>query len=152
MVSLTRPHLIFDPIRKIWVKATPEENIRQAWIHKIVHQLGFPEELIGVEVSLTALPHIVQGAPERRADLICFGKQIHSEYALYPLLLIECKQELRAADFDQLLGYNHFVKAFFVALVSAEKAIFSSRDDTAHFLAFIPSYHQLLEGIRHAPR
>lgn len=59
--------------------------------------------------------------PDRRIDIVCFAKNIHKDYQLYPLLLIECKQDgkLKGA-LDQILGYNHYVGACFIAVATSE--------------------------------
>jgi hypothetical protein len=141
---------VFDEIRGLWVKATPEEIIRQNWIKKLIHQLGFPKELIGVEVNLQELRYLDIKAPMRRADLICFGKEIHPAYPLYPLLLIEVKdKEISSKALEQLLGYNHFVKAFFVALVNKNGVFFGFYEREGYrFTSFMPSYEELLEALK----
>ena len=113
MVSSNR---MYDEFRKTWVAATPEEKVRQRLLQKMVGELQYPKELLVVEKELGQLPHLIaeQKLPDRRADILCFAKNIHLHYALYPLLLIECKEgkiDIRAID--QVVGYNHFVKAFF---------------------------------------
>src|SRR5690242_1968972 len=109
--------LVFDEIRSLWVKATPEELVRQRWIRRMVDELGFPKELIVVEKGIQELPHLAfRKAPERRLDILCYGK---GEDSLFPLLLIECKEgKLSESAINQVLGYNHFVEAPFVAVVS----------------------------------
>ena len=85
---MTAEDKLFDPIRKIFVPALPEEKIRQDLINKMIHKLGFPPSLIAVEKDLKHLPHIKDksfSANKRRADIICFGKNIHPKYELYPL-------------------------------------------------------------------
>ena len=47
--------LIYDEIRRAWVKATPEELVRQQWIHRMIHDLGYPKEWIVVEKAIGEL-------------------------------------------------------------------------------------------------
>src|SRR5690242_14822270 len=90
--GLSKQH--FDEVRRAWVAATPEEGVRQRVLKKMIHALGFPKELIAVEKELKELPHLAgRSVPERRIDVLCYGKEIHPEHSLYPLLLIECKRE-----------------------------------------------------------
>ena len=143
---------IYDPIRKIWVLADPEEIVRQTLIQKMIHCLGFPAELLAVEVDLNSLSHITTKAPDRRADLICFAKGIHPSYPLYPLLLIECKRgKASKKALDQLIGYNYFVKAPFIAVADSEEIITKSctRQDSPD-RRFIPMYQDLLLEAMHS--
>jgi hypothetical protein len=41
---------IFDPIRKKYVKLTPEEWVRQNFIQYLVHNGNYPAGLLGIEV------------------------------------------------------------------------------------------------------
>ena len=46
---------LYDPIREMWVAATPEEEVRQRLIALMIHSLGFPRGLLAVERSLDHL-------------------------------------------------------------------------------------------------
>ena len=140
---------IYDGVRKQWVSATPEEIVRQTWIQKMVGALGYPQELFTVEKELKLLPHL-QGSsdriPDRRADIIFFAPDVHPEYSLFPLLMIECKAaQLSGKALEQVLGYNTFVKALYVAVVSQDEVLFRYGEKD---LDFMPSYHQIREGLK----
>ena len=133
----------YDSLRRQTVAATPEEMVRQRLIQAMIEQLGYPRELLVVEKALSQLPHLSQqkGLPRRRADLLCFGRNIHPEHSLFPLLLIECKEGLLNSDAEQqVLGYNHFVQAPYVALANERgpELIFPKRLD------YLPSFSQLI--------
>jgi hypothetical protein len=135
---------VVDRLRGKEVAATPEELVRQRLLAVMIHQLGFPKELIAIEKQLSELPHLqrVASLPDRRADIICFAKNIHSGYPLYPLLLIECKEgEAGGEAIAQAMGYNHFVQAPYVAVAGrgGTQLVHPQR------LPFLPSYAQLLE-------
>ncbi len=88
--------------------ATPEEQVRQGLIRHLIDDLGFPPELLAVECGLN----------ERRTDLVAYERRAED---LAPLLLIECKAvALNDAAMHQVLGYNHHLKAKFVALVNQD--------------------------------
>ena len=150
MESSRQNNLLYDEIRKIWVAASPEEIVRQTLIQRMTQSLGFPRELIAVEKALSELPHLSKDVPDRRADIIVFAKEIHPQYSLFPLLLIECKQEKeKKGALDQLMGYNHFVKAAFIAVASAEEILFGySEKDSYRFISFIPAYSELVKAIK----
>lgn len=113
---------LFCPIRRLQVADLPEERIRQALIQEMIDHLGYPLGHLALETSLSRLPHLSSFSrlPKRRADLIVFGKDIHPQEPLYPLLLVECKAvPLTKKTLQQLNSYNQFVKAYFIAAVNA---------------------------------
>ena len=135
---------VFDPLRMNWVRATPEEVVRQTWIQRMIKELHYPRELLAVEKELNALPHLAHEAslPLRRIDLLSFMK---SADGIKPLLLIECKEsELTQEAMDQVISYNHYVKAPFVAIVNPTQIRF--RSNTTE-MCRLPSYHELLEAL-----
>lgn len=137
---------LFDPYRQCYVAATPEEVIRQKLLLLMTSQLGFPKQLISVEKRLTELPHLKgsTGLPNRRADILCFANNIHPEFSLYPLLLIECKEgKVGDEATSQVLGYNHYVQALYVA-IAGENGVFLIHPQK---VSFLPSYNELLEKV-----
>ena len=140
---------VYDNIRQQWVAATPEEIVRQRWIQKMVRELGFPKELLVIERELKMLPHLKEHPhplPNRRVDLLSFGK---GDAAIFPLLLIECKDELLSQQaLDQALAYNTFVQAYYVAIVNQDQIrlkynLTCSRCEIGH----LPSFKELMEAI-----
>ncbi len=121
------PNLLFDPIRKTYVLPLPEEIVRQQLINKMINQLKFPVSLLAIEKDLCNLPHLVNKefpSQKRRADIICFAKNINPDFSIYPLLIIECKAcKLTKKTVDQVLGYNHFVKSYFVSIANEHEII-----------------------------
>ena len=145
------PETLFCPIRKVWVSSLPEERVRQALIQEMTLRLGYPLENFVLEKSLNQLPHLKGKAhlPKRRIDLIVFGKNLHSQYPLYPLLLVECKSiPLTSKTLRQIVGYNQFAGAYFIAAVNQNSAYFgwynSSRQDYC-FQEGLLSYEHLLK-------
>lgn len=143
--------LLYDGIRKVWVKATPEEQIRQQWLARMVRQLGFPSELIVVEKEIKELHGArSRGVPGRRVDIVCYGK---ASAALFPLLLIECKAEpLGKEAVDQVIGYNDHVGACFIAALNLQEVrlgVFDAVKNQYQFFSFLPSYRELMQWTRH---
>ncbi len=144
--------LIFDEIRQDWVRATPEEIVRQQWLKRLTHQLGFPRELIAVEKKLKELPHLnCSEVPDRRLDILSYGKEAAPSCSLFPLLLIECKDETLSEDaVNQVIGYNHHVKAPFIAAVNLEEVHFGTFDRSENkyiFRSFLPSFKELMQWV-----
>lgn len=143
MASLNQNNRLYDPIRKKWVETTPEELIRQELITNLVGHLGYPSSLLSIEKELHKLPHLTLTArrevPKRRADLIAFGQDIHPHHALFPLLLVECKAvDLTPAFASQVISYNAFVQAPFVALANGRQVLTGFFDEEAGHFRFEP--------------
>lgn len=152
MESSKRKNEIYDSVRKKWVEKTPEEFIRQKILVKMVKEMGYPSSHLAVEIELSHFPHLIESnlsLPRRRIDIAVFAKDLHPDFSLYPLLLIECKAETLQKKFArQLLGYNYFVKAPFVALANSEEILTGYFDENTKDYQFkngLPSYPLLIE-------
>lgn len=124
---------LFDPIRKKWVEATPEEKIRQHLIRYMIDTLGYPPLWMAVEKELSQLPHLqltpTMEIAKRRADILVFAP-----HTLSPLLLIECKAVPLTEAIEQVVGYNALVQAPFVALANGKEVM------TGHYNAELGRY------------
>lgn len=145
---------VFCRIRKECVTANPEELVRQKLLDLMIGDLGFPEGLIVLEKALQQMPHLSlkeQKVPDRRADIICYGKGIHHHYGLYPLLLVECKAvKLNSKVITQVSGYNHFLKAYFICVANQHEmrtGWYDLNQKQYIFVNYLPKYQQLLESI-----
>jgi hypothetical protein len=98
----------------------PEEVVRQALLVKLEKEYGFPSSCLVVEKKLSLFPHIKkEKVPDRRCDIVAFANDIHEEHAVYPLLLIECKHTHLTQDVvEQVVGYNYYMGAYFIALAN----------------------------------
>lgn len=97
--------LIFDAVRKKYVKLTPEEWVRQHAIKFLVEEKQISLSLMEVEKLLKI------NNTNKRFDLVC--KNNNGEV----LLLLECKApnvKLSQATFDQILRYNNELKAQYI--------------------------------------
>ena len=71
---------IWDVIRKKYIVLTPEEWVRQHWIHLLHNTYGFPLGLISIEKNVSK-----QNPKDLRFDIVCYnnkGQQV---------VLVECK-------------------------------------------------------------
>jgi hypothetical protein len=149
-LSSQKNNVLFDPVRKKWVDSTPEEIIRQRLIRQMIDQLGYPMLLMAVEKELAQLPHLKLTPPHeiarRRADIVVFAKG-----SFLPLLMIECKATLLTPAFaQQVIGYNTFVKAPFIALANDEQVLTGSYDPEAGMYRFqecLPTFADLMNRI-----
>lgn len=145
---------IYCLVRKIWVAASPEEIIRQQLVSHMIHHLGYPVSYLALEKELRRVPHLElsdKSIPDRRADLICFGKNIHPIHPLYPLLLVECKAvKITSRTLNQVAGYNHHLGAYFIAVVNGQEVRTGWLDAASkeyRFVNNLPTYTQLLQSI-----
>lgn len=130
-----------------------EEAVRQGWLHKMVEDLGYPKNLIAIEKQLGTLPHLklTPKLPKRRIDLLVFAHNIHPSYPLFPLLMIEFKLaslELKFAE--QVLGYNTYVQAPYVAIANANEFLvgfFDKELGLTQFKPGLPNYSSLLDQL-----
>lgn len=144
---LLRQNKIFDPLRKKWLVATPEERIRQEWIHYMIHSLQFPLHYLAIEKSLKELVILSEqpSLPNRRFDLVCFTQ---NERGMHPLLLFEFKAiPLSEQALQQIISYNLFIKSQFVCLANDQKIFtgwLNEKQQKYQFIDYLPSYQELL--------
>jgi hypothetical protein len=97
--------LIYDTLRKKYVKLTPEEWVRQHAIKYLNKEKGFSLSLMEAEKKITI------NTTTKRFDLVCKNNKGET------LLLLECKSpnvKLTQATFDQILRYNNVLKAHYI--------------------------------------
>lgn len=101
--------VIFDPIRRKFVRLTPEEWVRQHFLQYLVRACGYPSSLIAVEMGFR-----FQHMP-RRADIV-----VHDRSGS-PYLMVECKSPgagVGQSSFDQISRYNRVVGARYLAVTN----------------------------------
>ncbi len=89
--------LIFDTQRKRYVSLTPEEWVRQNFIHYLITELHYPASYIAVEKQL-----IINGL-KKRSDAIIYN------YMAQPIAIVEFKAPnitINQEVFDQAAVYN----------------------------------------------
>jgi hypothetical protein len=89
--------VFYDIVRKKWVVASPEEEVRQLWLHYLTETKRFSISKIAVEKGFYINERL------KRFD-IC----VYDETAK-PFILIECKapqQKLKRSVMEQLARYN----------------------------------------------
>jgi hypothetical protein len=106
---------IFDVLRKKNILLTPEEWVRQHWIHFLIASQGFPKGLVSAERGL------VYNGLQKRTDLLVFDRQGS------PYFLIECKApevEINQKVLTQAITYNQTLKCPFIGLSNGRKHVF----------------------------
>lgn len=94
----TREHpRILDVLRRRYVAVTPEEWVRQSFIHYLIEHLGYPQTLLANEVPLRV------GDKQLRADSVLYDRH------LQPKMIIEYKAPtipITQRVFEQIAAYN----------------------------------------------
>ncbi|HLU50986.1 MAG TPA: type I restriction enzyme HsdR N-terminal domain-containing protein [Flavobacteriaceae bacterium] len=101
--------LIFDEIRKKFVRLTPEEWVRQHVIQFLIHQKKYPKTLISVEKRITV------AQLNKRYDIVVYTPEGDIQ------LLVECKApEVTVSQevFDQTARYNLLLKADYLMVTN----------------------------------
>ena len=78
--------MIYDPIRKKDVPATPEEHVRQATIQFLLDEVKVPAHLMMVEFGLCA----IDPKTDDRVDIVVHDFRDGGDLS-HPWLLVECK-------------------------------------------------------------
>lgn len=134
----TREHpRIFDMLRRRYVALTPEEWVRQSFIHYLTEHLGYPATLLANEISLKV------GQKPLRADSVLYDRNLH------PRMIIEYKAptiELTQKVFDQISVYNMLLHADYLIVSNGLRHYCCKMDYEAKkyvFLEHIPRYEEL---------
>jgi hypothetical protein len=100
---------VWDPIRKKWVLFTPEEMVRQLFVHFLIHEKNISQSAISIEKQIRLDKKI------KRCDIIVYDQDIK------PLLLIECKSpeiKLTATGISQVVRYHQILNTTSVCIVN----------------------------------
>lgn len=116
---------IYAPIKSKWLVKTPEEEVRQAYIERLVKHYGFSYNQMGQEVSVS---NSSRGQGRARADIVVWRNKSDKEKMNSPIIVVECKAEnitIREEDCFQGLNYASWASAdFFVTTNLKETRIF----------------------------
>lgn len=127
--------VVWDDIRKKYLQLTPEEWVRQHFVHYLIN-LGYPKTTVSLEGGF----HLNQKL--QRTDILIYknGK---------PTLLVECKAPQVAISqntFDQAARYNLHYKTPYILITNGLQH-YSAKVDyenkAYNFLENIPAYHEI---------
>ena len=130
---------IFDILRRRYVALTPEEWVRQTFIHYLTDHLNYPATLLANEVKLQI------GKKTLRADSVLYDTQLR------PRIIIEYKAphiNITQKVFDQIVAYNMQLHVDYL-IVSNGLSHFCCKiaDDGKNYLFIdhIPTYEEILQ-------
>ncbi len=127
---------IFDKIRKKYIHLTPEEWVRQHFVHYLILNKGYPLSLIALEKQL-----IINNL-KKRFDILVF----HSTNGL-PNIIVECKApniKISQDTFDQIAQYNLNLKADYLIVTNGLEHYYCQLDTINQqyvFLQDFPDYN-----------
>jgi hypothetical protein len=130
--------MILDPLRRKFVKLTPEEWVRQNFVQYLIIEGKYPPGLIGIEVLSR------YNKMKRRVDVL-----IHNRSG-EPVLIVECKApEVKIDDkvFDQIVCYNMGFKVPYIIVTNGidhYACKINHEEKKYEFLLVIPLYEDLL--------
>ena len=129
--------MIFDFLRRKYVTLTPEEWVRQHFVHFLIEQKGYPKGLLGNEIELRL------GEKRLRCDSILYNK------VAMPQMIIEYKAptiKMQQKTFDQISVYNLLLKVDYLIVSNGLQHYcckMDYRNQKYYFLEDIPDYQNL---------
>ncbi len=105
---------VYDMLRKKYVLATPEEEVRQQLLQYLIMELSYPRGLISVEAGL------LYNRQQKRTDIVVYNNRG------LPHVLIECKRpeiKLSKEVIYQLATYNREVNAPLLVVANGKEMI-----------------------------
>ena len=128
---------IFDVLRRRYVALTPEEWVRQHFVHYLIEHKGYPKGLLANEVELRV------GEKHLRCDTVLYDK------ALHPKIIVEYKAPEIAITqkvFNQITVYNMLLHVDYLIVSNGMQHYCCQMDYEQNrytFLSDIPNYDQL---------
>ena len=128
---------VFDVLRRRYVALTPEEWVRQQFVHFLINEKGYPQTLLANEVRLQV------GNKTLRADTVLYDTQLH------PRMIIEYKAPTIALTqkvFDQISTYNLLLHVDYLVVSNGQEyhcCRMNYEQQTYEFLTEIPTYEEM---------
>ncbi len=135
--SRKRPRIL-DVLRRRYVALTPEEWVRQSFIHYLIEHMGYPQALLANEVPLRV------GDKQLRADSVLYDRDLR------PKMIIEYKAPhipITQKVFDQISAYNLLLHVDYLAVSNGLEHYICKMDYSGKkylFLEEFPDYSDLL--------
>ncbi len=131
---------IFDVLRRRYVALTPEEWVRQHFVHYLIEQKGYPKGLLCNEVELKI------GEKKLRCDSLLYDQRMQ------PKMIIEYKAPqiaLTQRVFDQISVYNMLLHVDYLIVSNGLQHFCCQMDyeqQQYRFLKEIPDYQSIVNN------
>ena len=126
--------VILDPIRKRYVALTPEEWVRQHFVHFLIAYKEYPLALMANEVLVKL------NGTQKRCDTVLYRRDLTAR------MIIEYKAphiEISQAVFDQITRYNMVLKVDYLVVTNGIQhycCLMNYENQSYTFLEDIPNY------------
>ena len=103
--------LIFDELRKQWLRLTPEEWVRQNFLQYLLQVKRYPSAMIAIEKEIRL------GELRKRFDILVYDTNHH------PWLIVECKSmdvQLSEEVLNQALRYNIAIPVPYLVITNGQ--------------------------------
>ncbi len=130
-------NIIFDVLRRRYVALTPEEWVRQHFVHFLIAQKGYPPALMANEVQIKL------NGTVKRCDTVLYRRD------LTPRMIIEYKAPdipINQSVFNQVTRYNMAMRVDYLIVSNGIKHYccrMNYEQNTYAFLSDIPEYNTL---------
>lgn len=137
IIQKDKNRMIFDILRKRYVKLTPEEWVRQHFIHFLIEHKNYPAGLLANEVGLDL------NGTKKRCDTVLYRRD------LSPQMIIEYKApQINIAQkvFDQIARYNIVLRVDYLIVSNGLQHYcckMNYEQQNYSFLTDIPDYTSL---------
>ena len=128
---------IFDVLRRKFIILTPEEWVRQHFVHLLIDHKHYPTSLLANEVALQIGDKVI------RADSVLYDTQLR------PRMILEYKAphiKLSQKVFDQIAAYNLLLHVDYLVVSNGIDSYICKMDyenQAYKFLKDIPNYEEL---------
>ena len=129
---------IFDVLRRKYVALTPEEWVRQHFVHYLIGHKGYPQTLMANEIQLAI------GNKKLRCDSVLYDRSLN------PRMIIEYKAptvNITQKVFDQITVYNMLLHVDYLVVSNGIKHYCCQMDYDNQkylFLEDIPDYQEII--------
>lgn len=129
--------LIFDSLRRKYVKLTPEEWVRQHFVNYLTQHKGYPTALLANEMELKI------GAKRLRCDTLLYNRYMQ------PRMIIEYKAPhitISQQVFEQIASYNTLLHVDYLVVSNGLQHYCCKMNYEQHsmqFLKQIPDYSEI---------
>ncbi len=131
---------IFDVLRRKYVALTPEEWVRQNFVHYLKNEKNYPYSLMANEASIRL------NSLSKRCDTVVYDKQLN------PLMICEFKKpevEISQTVFDQIVRYNIVLKVKYLVVSNGMRHYCCKMDyenQSVTYLSEIPDYKSIVNN------
>lgn len=129
---------ILDPLRKKYVALTPEEWVRQHFVHYLISEKQFPASLIANEAGIKL------NSLSKRCDTVVYNRQLD------PVMIVEYKRPdvaITQEVFDQVTRYNSVLRVPYIVVSNGLEhhcCQMNYAQQSYRYLTDIPAYQEIV--------